>query len=83
MYRNIKQNCNQKVLCKSQPMFLKLVPQCTIVFLVNERAQFIYYITDNNLKEVIFSFLETLQVKGILIVFLKINGNVYEDFKSI
>lgn len=64
-------------------MFLKVVPQCTIVFLVNERAQFIYYITDNNLKKVIFSFPETLQINGILIVFLKINGNIYEDFKSI
>ena len=49
-------------------MFLKVVCQCTIAFLVNERAQFIYYITDNNLKKVIFSFLETLQTKGILMV---------------
>lgn len=68
MYTNRKQNCNQKVLCKSQPIFLKVVCQCTIAFLVNERAQFIYYITDNNLKKVIFSFLETLQTKGILMV---------------
>lgn len=75
----IKRNYYYKILCKSQPMFLRVVIQCTITCLVDKKCvAYIILLLLKYLKKIVLLLFDILQSKDIFMEILQIKEYIYK-----